>query len=1149
MFNRGQTVNKKIDASSIELWRYYRRQPYLYAQLPEAWQHSIEHNYAEAMKRLRQRQRRKAIPISIMATFAALTMAKAKSATTYTTTITGTSADTQYATSTDANGNLLYSLASNDAINVESANTSVYGVSITSASASSIIDATAGGVSILATRDVPSSGTTGGGAYGVYVSSPSTAPKSVTINGPVSITAVDHNSYTTRIGGTIYGNAYALWADDYGSITINGDTTLKASTPGYGHAIYLTGNGSSVTINGNLIAESDSNSTDYAIEGEGRGVLKVTGNVDLTADGVYPSDNVNGIWNGSVSARTEIDGNLNLYAIAHGSTVMGIRNNGNIYVGGSTSITSLGNRSAFGVNAQNRVSKTHFHGDTTIVVQGGPGPYGATTGANNNGGNGGNGYMLFDGNLDITATNGTFEGDSDVYGLSNSGNMSLTTAGTTAKIQVTGKQGSHSAYGIGNSSSFIAASNVAITVSEVTGATYGVINTGGTTTFTGGLSIAKASGSTAASHYGVVTRPYIDTTTLSSSRSAVTNINQGKSNDVQIQGDVLTGSNSGYTGTLNLNLDTSGSWLDGLVLADTDGSVGVANVSLSNGASWIITGSGTVAANFGSGSLVVGSGSAIDMAASWGAFSPGSVPSHSLRTLQIDSTASGGAAVTLADGAQFTLLSDIRNAQADKVVFGSGITSFTAQGTQAVRIAYDPALEDTSWVNATAIQNGVSIAASSPIVIVDASSAASGTASFQAVQGLTSQWSATYENALVRFSYVPEVSLSSDRKQILLTGIDILGNGSSTSGSTGTNSSSGGTSGAGTGATGTSSTGGASTTGTGSGTAAGATTTTTNSGTTQPVDTIAVTPATGVLVAGDAALALANIWQIDERAVSRRSESLRVEDSAESALWVDTDGGDFDGNSSYGRTYKQTATSASIGAEKQADFDGGHSAAGLVYTHTQSHASLQEGRADLHGDSIGAYGSWNTSQGVFADVVARVGRLRNSYSSADAFGTTAGQYSTRAASVSVRAGRRFQGAHGGYIEPQVQAAYGSIGSSSYTANSGVRFNVNSNHTFLTRAGVLAGKTFSFTPLATADVYARVAAVHTIGDRPDITASLDGGSLPVVLPKRHATTGEAAVGGHVAWAGRWSVFAEAGRTSRNDAVAGGWRASAGVRLSF
>lgn len=1036
-----------------------------------------------------------------------------------------------------ANGNTAtYTLFKDDAIQVESSDPQVAGVAITSSSSSSVIDATAGGVSITATRDVPASGTNAGSAVGVYVSSPQNDPKSVTINGPISVSANDRNSWTQRVGGTVYGNAYALWADDYGAITINGDTTLKASTPGYGRVIYLTGNGSRITINGNLTAESDSNSTNYAIEGDGRSILKVTGNVDLTANGVHPSDNVNGIWNPSVSARTEIDGKLNLYAIAHGSTVMGIRNNGTIYVGGSTSITAIGNRSAFGVNAGHRLSKTEFHGDTTLSAQGGRNTFGDTVGAYNFGGNGGNGYMSFDGNLTITARNGTFEGDSDVYGLNNAGRMSLTTAGTTARIQATGTQGSHAAYGINNTLSFVSASDVAITVSEVAGSTYGVMNTG-TASFSGGLSIARAPDSTAAAHYGVVTRP-------TASSSATTDINQGKSNDITIQGDVLTGSNGGgYTGTLNLNLDTSRSWLQGLVLADTDGSVGMANLALSNGARWIVSGTGVVAADFGAGGLNVGAGGSIDMAAGWGTFAPGSVPTYSVRTLQIGSSATVGAAVSLADGAAFTLISDIRNAQADKVVFGSGIASFHALGTQGVRVAYDPVLSDTSWINATTLQKGVSVAASSPIVIVDASAAANGTASFLAATGLAGQWSGTYENALLRFSYVPQVRLSSDGKQILLTGIDIPGSGSSTGTTGGTGTGTGSQTGTGDTSTtsGPGTTPGAGVSGTAGSTDAGSGATTSG--------TVAIAPSTGVLVAGDAALALANLWQLDERAVSRRSEAQRLDETSDgSTLWVDTDAGDLKGHGSEGRSYRQHTTSTSAGTEWQADMDQGRGAVGLVYTHAQSRADLQDGRADLRGDSIGLYGTWNAGNGLFADAVARVGRLSDNYTSRDPFGTTSGRSRAHAASIAVRAGRRFQVGRGVYIEPQVQAAYGSVGPSAYTASNRVRFAVDRNHSFLARAGVLFGKTLFLSPTAVGDVYARVAMVHTVGDRPDVTASLDGGSLPVVLPRRHATTREVALGGRVA-AGAWSAFVEAGHASRTDALAGGWRAAAGVRVRF
>lgn len=1047
-----------------------------------------------------------------------------------------------------------YTLAKGDAINVESANTQVVGVGITSASMSSVIDATAGGVSITATRDVPATGTTGGSAVGIYASSPQSSPTSVTVNGPISVNAVDKN---TRNGGNIYGNAYSLWADDFGSITINGDTTLKASTVGYGRVIYMTGNGSRITINGNLTAESDSNNTNYAIMGDGRSILRVSGNVDLTASGVYPSDNVNGIWNPSVSTRTEIGGNLKLYAIARGSTVMGIRNNGYIGVSGNATITAVGNRTAFGVNAGHRLSKTEFFGDATITAQGGLNIFGDTTGAYNYGGNGGNGYMRFDGNLTVIATNGTFEGDSDVLGLDNNGRMTLATAGKVARLTPTGTKGTHSAYGIRNGMSFTAASDVDITVSEKAGATYGVLNYAAAD-FNGALSIAKAAGSTAASHYGVVTRP-------GAASSATTNINQGGGHAVTIQGDVLTAANSaGYAGTLNLKLDTAGSWLNGLVLADTDGSVGAANLVVNNGARWIAAGGAAMATDFGSGSLSIGNGSTIDLAASWGSFAPGSVPAYSLRTLNIGSGAASGASVSLADGAAFTLLSDVRNGKADQVVFGGGVGSFSAQGTQHVRIAYDPALDDTSWINATTLRQGTSIAAASPIVIVDASAAANGTASFVAASGLAGQWSGTYQNALVRFSYTPQVSLSADRRQILLSGIDIAGDGTSAPPAGGTPSTGSGSSG-GTGNGGTSGTG--STGSTGNTTGSGSTTATPPSTGTPPASShptppsgavatdttagqVAITPSTGILVAGDAAIALSNLWQLDERAVSRRSEASRLDDApAGSAFWADTDSNRLKGDGAEGRAYRQNATQLSAGAEWRTDADQGRSAIGVVYTHAQSRADVQNGTVDLRGDSVGIYGTWNAADGLFADAVARTGRLSDSYTARDAFGVTSGRYHARASSVSVRAGRRFRGEHGGYIEPQLQAAYGAVGSFAYTASNRVRIDADRNHTFLSRAGVLFGQSFFLGPTLTGDAYARVSVVHTVGDRPDLSASLDGGSLPLVLPARHATTRELAVGGRVAFGLKWSAYAEAGHASRTDALAGGWRASAGFRASF
>ncbi|GLQ95523.1 autotransporter domain-containing protein [Dyella acidisoli] len=1131
-------MSKKIDASSIELWRYYRRQPYLFAQLPDAWQLSVEANYAEAMKRLRSRQRRKAIPISILATFAALTVSKAKSApTTYTTTLTGTSSDTQYSKSTDTSGNLVYSFASGDSISTTGSGANVYSVDLVNSSPKVILQAGTNGAGQLDfTAKRPAVG-----SWGEVDTINVQSGANLTVNGNSTIYAqADDTLNSDATGVRVY----------QGTATFNGTTSITTHTPGYSQALWVYQG--QVTFNGNASFTAQARGSSTAAiynSGGGRSSVVINGNATVVGYGIWPSDNVHGIYNDNQNSKLTINGNLLLTATSNGSTVMGIRNQGNLGISGNASITANGPRSAYGIDNTFRTARTYVGGDLTVSVTNTTGyvPFGNPTGLSNLYGMGG--FMTFAGaaNVNVSAT-------TEDYAINNNGVVSFTNIGKTATLRA---------------STSCSTCNV-----------YGVLNSGGSVTFAGGLDVAETTSGTG--------HRYAIWNVATTGNNATVTANQAGNQSVNVDGDVLTGSvtdsaGTVYNGTTTLNFDTSTSYLKGLVLGYTQS--GIAKLSFTNGASWIPTGTGTLSTDFGSGSLVLGSGSAIDMAASWGAFSRGSVPSYSLRTLQVGSTSSNGASVNLSDGAVFTLLSNIRGGQADKVVFGSGIKSFTAQGKQDVRIAYDPVLDSTSWVNATVIQKGVTIAASSPIVIVDASSAASGTASFLSVAGLTSQWGTTYENALVRFSYVPVVSLSANHKQILLTGIDILGNGTSTTGvgttaSTGSSSTTGSTTSSTTGNTsGTSGTSSTSTSTSSSGTSASSTssgstatstssvtstgasstssssttqaaTTTTSSTTTLSGGTVAVTPSTGVLVAGDAALAMSNIWQIDEQAVSRHSESLRLSDaSSVSGLWVDTDGSDFNGSSSDGRTYRQNQVNVSVGAERQLAFDGGRDAIGLVYTHTQSHADLQDGKADLRDDSIGVYNTWNSGQGLFADAVVRAGQLRNNYSSSDAFGTTSGHYGSTAASVSVRAGYRFQGARGGYIEPQVQAAYGSIGRSRYTASSDVQFDVNQSHTLLSRAGVLAGKTFFLSPVITGDVYTRVAVVHTAGSRPDITATLDGGSVPVTMPSRRATTGEVAVGGHVALAGRWSVFAEAGHTSRADAVAGGWRASAGVRLSF
>ena len=1101
----------RTDEASIALWLHYRREPEQFAALPEAWRHSIAEHYDHALKRQQLRQRRSVLPVSVLAALAALSAAKARAAPTqYAVTLTGTSADTAYQSATDANGNLVYRLAGGDSIGVTANGAQdVSGIGLQSGTPKVVLQVGDDGKGAL-TVSVVRPATPWPGVHGTAHAIDMGAGENLTVNGNATLTAQADDRAVVVNGQWVGGSEARGLHLDRSTAVFNGnlDVSTKGADWSQGLWIYR----GFLTVNGdtNIVTHGrGTNTAGIYNSGGGTGNVVFNGNLDIVSYGDWPNDTVQGIYNDNVNTRITVNGDLNVAATSNGSTVIGVRNQGTIYVTGNTTITSEGPRSADGIRNAHASARFHAGGDlkVTVVSHTDYTPFGSPTALGNAYGHT-YGFMTLDGAVDARVS-----GVSTSFAVNNNSVMTFTNAAKMAVLRASVDCAACDAYGIANN--------------------------GGTLTLAGGLDVAVSNTGSGA-RYAIW-----DVASDGWQTDSLLSVNDAGGQSVKVDGDVLTQSlvnaaGTRFTATTRLNFNDGASFLKGMVLggSGTTGtstlSAGVPILTFANGARWMPGGSGALASDFGTGSLTLGNGGAIDLAASWGTFAPGSVPAHSLRSLSVDSS-TGGATVNLADGATFTLSSDIRHAQADGVSFGAGVSSFTAQGTQNVRIAYDPVLDDTSWVSAATLHGGTLIAAAQPIAVVDAGAAAGGTATFKRAAGVEGQWGATYENALVQFRYLPRVQVSGDGKQILLTGIDILGDGTNPSGGTPPASGSGGT--------------GTPSTGAGTGTSPGGTATV-DTPPVPPAGGAAIAPSTGVLVAGDAALAMGNLWQVDERAVSRRSEASRLDDRvADAAFWADADGGSLRGDGSEGRGYRQSATSTSAGVEWGVPFEGGHGAVGLAYTHAQSRADVQNGTVDLRGDSVGAYGTWTTNAGWFADAVARVGRLHDSYTSRDAFGMASGRYGARAASVSTRVGRRFAIGRGGYVEPQVQAAYGSIGPSSYTSSQRVRFDVAHNRTFQSRAGVLAGQSFGWPAGLTGDVYARVAVTRTVGNRPDVTASLDGGSLPVVLPTRHATTGEAAVGARIAMGGAWSAFAEAGRTSRTDVVAGGWRAAAGFRWNF
>ncbi|HSX65689.1 MAG TPA: hypothetical protein VLF15_13225, partial [Pseudoxanthomonas sp.] len=679
----------------------------------------------------------------------------------------------------------------------------------------------------------------------------------VTVNGN---TRISTNADDVDFGTVRGSSAQGVIGRGRSTTVFNGATDIHARTQGYARAVWADRT-STIIFNGPTTILAESRGTlDAVYSFDGR--ITFNGDTTISALSIWPSDNAHAIYNDGVGSRLTVNGDLSLTTVAMGSTAFGVRNQGNMEVNGDATVNVQGPRSTHGIANTHWRARMTWNGDVDVRVrsegpENGYTPFGRPSGLSNDRSPGA--VMTFNGAVNVDVAS-----EAETYGLVSTGTIDFTSP--TAPVSFT-----------------VAAACNPPNTPNCDRDVYGIRNFG-TVNVAGGLTVSTTAAGTGAA-YSIWSVP-LDT------QNANVAVNQAGGQRVQLDGDIVTASDTvnGFTGLVDLNLDTSASWLRGLVggrQTDAGFTVGRASLAFTNGATWLPQGTGTLNNDFGSGTLSLGSGGSIDMAGYWGSFAPGTVPSHAYRRLVVDSSNTGtGGTVALADGARFMLLSDITGikgtAAADQIVFGSGIRNFSATGTQGVGIVYDPVLDDTSWVDAAAIRDGRSIPATSPIDIVDASAAAGGSATFSAVTGLNREWSGTYENDLVKFVYSPLVALSTDRKKILLTGIAIHGAGGS-----------GGDDGTGDGGDGSAGDGSGDDSGSGGDDGGGEDTGTGND---TDIDTgidiggggaSGILPSETVQTAADAADSLVNLWKISGQASLRRPRGqLRNAGSDQSNAWA-----------------------------------------------------------------------------------------------------------------------------------------------------------------------------------------------------------------------------------------------------------------------
>ena len=264
--------------------------------------------------------------------------------------------------------------------------------------------------------------------------------------------------------------------------------------------------------------------------------------------------------------------------------------------------------------------------------------------------------------------------------------------------------------------------------------------------------------------------------------------------------------------------------------------------------------------------------------------------------------------------------------------------------------------------------------------------------------------------------------------------------------------------------------------------------------------------------------------------VRKRLGDLRVVQDQPSGVWARYDGGRLSGENGLENRFN----TLQVGADTVVLDNAVRVGAALGYT--QGDVDYARGSADMDAFSLSGYGVWFGDNGLFADVIARVGQVKNDMT---VDGTLKGETKNMAYSLSAEGGWRMNLTDRMYVEPQTELTYTYINSDEFGIGT-ARYTVDATDSLIGRIGMAAGLAC---PSGFGDVYMRASLVHEfLGD-----AQISGGGVSETIDGKD-TWYEYGIGANVNINKTTYVYADVERTG-GAKLDEDWRANVGVRYSF
>lgn len=281
------------------------------------------------------------------------------------------------------------------------------------------------------------------------------------------------------------------------------------------------------------------------------------------------------------------------------------------------------------------------------------------------------------------------------------------------------------------------------------------------------------------------------------------------------------------------------------------------------------------------------------------------------------------------------------------------------------------------------------------------------------------------------------------------------------------------------------------------------------------------------------------IWRNEINDMNKRLGELRDSSAEENGVWA--------------RVYNGKASGGSLNIEnKYTAFQFGYDRQVVPGTWIGGALSWTDGSSDFSaggGDNsvlaLTGYGSKLWDNGLFLDVTAKYGRIKNEFDIVSNVGRTTADYDTNAFSMSAEAGWRLYPLHNAFfVEPQVEVMYGHVESVDYTTSTGVKVEQDAADTLIGRAGVVLGVKC---PNDRGNAYVRASVLHDWKGETEYRFGKDG-AMRTISGDLGDTWTEFGIGANFNATKQVHVYADVEATSGAE-IDTDYRVNLGVRYAF